>query len=71
MRRYHWILTLQVFKPHGGMSSLDGHGTVTPAEGGTRQSVFEDAKAYVCEEAGVDPARTVVAFWVLEPDELS
>lgn len=71
MRRYHWILTLQVFKPHGGMSSFDSHGTVTPAEGGTRQSVFESAKAYACEEAGVDPARTVVAFWVLEPDELS
>lgn len=70
MRRYHWIITLQVFKP-SGTSSFDSHGTVTPAEGGTRQSVFEAAKAYACEQANVDPARTVVAFWALEPDELS
>lgn len=71
MRRYHWILTLNVFKPHGGMSSFDSHGTVTPDEGGTRQNVFETTKAYVCEQAGVDPARTTVMYFSLEPDELS
>lgn len=69
MPRYHWILTLNVFRPSGA-SSFDSHGTVTPAEGGTRQQVFEDAKAHVCEQAGVDPARAVVAFWSLELDEL-
>lgn len=71
MRRYHWILTLNVHRPDGGKSSFDSHGVVTPAAGGTRQEVFQDAKAYVCKQAGVDPARVKVAFWSLEPDELS
>ena len=70
MRRYHWILTLQVFK-QGGTSFVDTHGTVTPTEGTTRKQLFEQAKAYLCKHVGVDPARTTVMYFSLEPDELS
>lgn len=71
MRRYHWIITLQVFKPQGGTSFVDCHGTVTPVEGATRKKLFEQAKAHVCKQVGVDPARTTVMYFSLEPDELS
>lgn len=71
MRRYHWILTLQVFKPQGGTSFVDGHGTTKRAPGQTRRDVFEQARAYICEQSGIDdPARTAVMFFALDLDEL-
>lgn len=71
MPRYHWIITLQVFEPKGRTSFVDGHGTVTPAEGTTRKQLFEDAKAYICEQSGIkDPAQTNVMFFALDLDEL-
>ena len=71
MPRYHWILTLQTSGIHGGTGIASGAGTITPATGQTRASVFEQARQHVCEQAGIAPARTNIVFFSLELDELS
>jgi hypothetical protein len=65
---YHWIITLQA---PGGMVTGTFHGTVRPAPGATRGSMYRQIYAHAVTQMPCAAGSPNVLFFTLEPNDLA